>query len=99
MEGDYFEYQLKEKTTIGKNQSALVPILAARVEAEKVSLWNESDRISLRALWLTNTSGLTVDAGTFNVLTLTRLPAKVSSIPCIRTNGDWFPTPPTQRCM
>jgi hypothetical protein len=66
--GDYFEYQLKEKITIGKNQSALVPILAARVEAEKVSLWNENDRVTLRALWLKNTSGLTVDAGTFNVL-------------------------------
>jgi hypothetical protein len=66
--GDYFEYQLKEKTTIGENQSALVPILAARVDAEKVSLGNENDRVTLRALWLKNTSGLTVDAGTFNVL-------------------------------
>ena len=66
--GDYFEYQLKEKITIGKNQSALVPILAARVEADKVSLWNETGRTTLRALWLKNTSGLTVDAGTFNVL-------------------------------
>jgi hypothetical protein len=68
MAGDYFEYQLKEKITIGKNQSALVPILAARVAVEKVSLWNENDQFSLRALWLKNTSGLTVDAGTFNVL-------------------------------
>src|SRR3974377_1621534 len=52
--GDYFEYALKEKITIGKNQSALVPILSARVEAEKVSLWNENDQQHLRALWLKN---------------------------------------------
>src|SRR5262249_17915278 len=39
--GDYFEYNIKQPITIGKNQSALVPILQARIEAEKVSLWNE----------------------------------------------------------
>jgi hypothetical protein len=67
--GDFFEYDLKQKITITKNQSALVPILSARVEAEKVSLWNENQQKEVRrALWLKNTSGLTVDSGTFNVL-------------------------------
>jgi hypothetical protein len=40
------------------------------VKAEKVSLWNDSlgsDR-PLRALWLTNTSGLTLDGGSFSVI-------------------------------
>jgi hypothetical protein len=66
--GDYFEYDLKEKVTIGKNQSALVPILQTRIDAEKVTLWNEDSDQALRALWLHNTSGMTLDAGSFNIL-------------------------------
>ena len=66
--GDYFGYNIKQKITISKNQSALVPILNSSVEAEKVSLWNENDKEIRRALWLKNTSGLTVDSGTFNIL-------------------------------
>jgi hypothetical protein len=66
--GDFFEYNLKEKVTIGKNQSALVPILQARIDAEKVTLWNEDSDQALRALWLQNTSGMTLDAGSFNII-------------------------------
>lgn len=66
--GDYFEYNLKQKITIGKNQSALVPILQARIDAEKVTIWNENTRETRRALWITNSSGLTLDSGTFNIL-------------------------------
>ena len=66
--GDFFEYNIQQKITIGKNQSALVPILSARVDAEKVSLWNEDEKEIRRALWLKNTSGQTVDSGTFNIL-------------------------------
>jgi hypothetical protein len=66
--GDFFEYHLKEKVTIGKNQSALVPILQTRIDAEKVTLWNEESGEPLRALWLNNTSGVELDAGSFNVL-------------------------------
>jgi len=67
--GDFFEYDLKQRVTIAKNQSALVPILSTHVGAEKVSLWNENEKNEVRrALWLKNTSGLTVDSGTFNVL-------------------------------
>ena len=66
--GDLFEYNLKEPVTIRKNQSALVPILHSRIEAEKVSLWNDRVGRAVRALWITNSSSLTLDAGTFNVL-------------------------------
>jgi hypothetical protein len=66
--GDFFEYKVKQKITIGKNQSALVPILQSRIEAEKVSLWNENSKEIRRALWITNSSGLTLDSGTFNIL-------------------------------
>jgi hypothetical protein len=68
--GDLFEYKLKEKVTIRKNQSALVPILQTDVAAEKVSLWSESLGVArpLRALWLNNASALTLDGGSFSVL-------------------------------
>ena len=66
--GDYFAYNIKQKITIGKNQSALVPILQARIEAEKVSLWNENSKEIRRALWITNSSGMTLDSGTFNII-------------------------------
>jgi len=65
--GDFFEYKINQKITIGKNQSALVPILQAHIEAEKVTLWNQGSA-PLRALWIRNTSGQVLDSGSFNVL-------------------------------
>jgi len=66
--GDLFEYNLKQAITIGKDQSALVPILQEHIEADKVTLWSEDSGRPLRALWLKNTSGLTLDGGTFNIV-------------------------------
>ena len=77
--GEMFEYAIKQKITIGKNQSALVPILQSHIDVEKVSLWSASENDSddsddekpsraLRALWITNSSGLTLDSGSFNIL-------------------------------
>ncbi|HEV2297863.1 MAG TPA: carboxypeptidase regulatory-like domain-containing protein [Candidatus Acidoferrales bacterium] len=68
--GDLFEYKLKDRVTIHKNESALVPIVNVHVAAEKVSLWNSSlnSPRPLRALWLTNSSPLTLDGGSFTVL-------------------------------
>ncbi len=65
--GDFFEYKIKQKINIGKNQSALVPILKAHIEAEKVTLWNP-ESAPLRALWIKNTSGEVLDSGSFNIL-------------------------------
>ena len=68
--GDFFQYKLKDRVTIHKNESALVPIVQAQVAAEKVSLWSASSDSTraLRALWLTNSSALTLDGGSFTVL-------------------------------
>src|SRR5579862_1479467 len=68
--GDLFEYKLKDRVTIHKNESSLVPIVQAHVQTEKVSLWNPSlgSARPLRALWLTNSSTLTLDGGSFSVL-------------------------------
>ena len=67
--GDLFEYRVAGPITIAKNQSALVPIVRAEVAVERVSLWNQ--RVGarpLRSLWLTNSSGSTLDGGSFTVL-------------------------------
>jgi len=68
--GDLFEYKLKEPITIRKNRSALVPIVQSPITAEKISVWNERAGLPRpqRALWLTNTSGLTLDGGSFSVM-------------------------------
>ena len=67
--GDYFEYDLKQTITIGKNQSALVPILESRIQAEKVTLWTANgNRPPLRAIWVKNASLQTLDSGTFNII-------------------------------
>jgi len=68
--GDLFEYKLRDRVTIKKNQSALVPIVQTEISAEKVSLWNASLGMArpLRALWLTNSSPLVLDGGSFNVI-------------------------------
>ena len=68
--GDLFEYRLAQPVTIRTNQSAMVPILNARVTAERVSIWNRTPGSGrpLRAVWLTNASGLTLDGGTLSVI-------------------------------
>ncbi len=66
--GDLFSYDLKQKISIGKDQSALVPILQSHIDADKVDLWNADSAGVLRALWVTNSSNLTLDSGTFNIV-------------------------------
>jgi hypothetical protein len=68
--GDLFEYKLKDPITIQKNRSALLPIVQSSIDAEKVSVWNERSGLPRpqRALWLTNSTGLTLDGGSFSVL-------------------------------
>jgi len=68
--GDLFEYKLKDRVTLKKNQSALVPIAQTEIEAQKVSLWSGTTGAGrpLRGLWLKNTSPLTFDGGSFSVL-------------------------------
>lgn len=68
--GDLFEYKLKAPVTIRKNQSALVPILSSTVEAERVSMWRGApgNGRPLRAVWLTNGTGLTLDGGPLSII-------------------------------
>ncbi len=65
---DYFAYNLTQPITIRRNQSALVPILQTKVDAERVTLWSPRQPQALRALWITNTSNLTLDRGSFTIV-------------------------------
>lgn len=64
---DFFEYSLTQPVTIHKNESAMVPILQADYPTEHVTLWSAHQRRPLRAVWLTNDSKLTLDAGSFSI--------------------------------
>ena len=68
--GELFEYRIKEPITLQKNQSALVPIVSGEIAAERVSLWDRGAGSGrpLRALWLTNTTGLTLDGGSMTIV-------------------------------
>ena len=65
---DYFAYNITEPITIHKNESALVPILQTKIDAERVTLWSRQQPVPLRALWVTNTSKLTLDRGSFTIV-------------------------------
>ncbi|MCL2659458.1 MAG: DUF4139 domain-containing protein, partial [Acidobacteriaceae bacterium] len=67
---NYFEYKLTDPVTIRKNESALVPIFQTKIPIEQVTIWSASneDDAPLRALWLTNSSSLTIDRGSFSIV-------------------------------
>jgi hypothetical protein len=64
---DFFEYSLAQPVTIHKNESAMVPILQQELPAEHVTLWSQRESTPLRAVWLENTSKLTLDSGSFSI--------------------------------
>ncbi len=68
--GDLFEYTLTQPITVRRNQSALVPIVQAEVSIERVSLWSahSGSPRPLRAVWLTNDTGLTLDGGSLSLV-------------------------------
>ncbi len=64
---DFFQYALTQPVTIHKNESAMVPILQQDLPAEHVTLWSQQEGTPLRAVWLENTSKLTLDSGSFSI--------------------------------
>jgi hypothetical protein len=67
--GEQFEYKLQQPVTLRRNQTALLPIVHTEVEGEKVTLFNDSgDRKPRLAVWLKNSSRLTLDGGSFTVI-------------------------------
>jgi hypothetical protein len=68
--GDLFEYRIDHPVTIKRNRSALLPIVQSEMDGEKIVLYNESVRTEnpLRALRITNTTGLTLEGGPLTVI-------------------------------
>jgi hypothetical protein len=68
--GDQFEYRLPHPVTIGRNRSALLPIVQTELTGEKLSIYNErsGDPRPRLAVSILNETGLTLDAGSFTVL-------------------------------
>lgn len=64
---DFFEYALTQPVTIHKNESAMVPILQQELPASHVTLWSDREPRPLRAIWLENSSKLTLDSGSFSI--------------------------------
>jgi len=64
---DFFEYALTQPATIHKNESAMVPILQQELPANHVTLWSDTEPRPLRAIWLENSSKLTLDSGSFSI--------------------------------
>jgi hypothetical protein len=66
--GDLFEYKIKDRGPIHKNQSAVIPILQTRIDAEKVSVWNPSQPSVLRAFGSTTAATALSTGGSFHGL-------------------------------
>ncbi|KAJ8903097.1 hypothetical protein NDN08_006412 [Rhodosorus marinus] len=63
--GQLFEYEVKEKVSLQKNQSALVPILFSELAGEKVSLYNKANHglHSFRAIRMENSTECVLESG------------------------------------
>jgi hypothetical protein len=68
--GELFEYKLTQPVTVRRNQSAMVPVVQHDVTIERISLWSARRGVPqpLRALWLTNDTGLTLDGGSVTLV-------------------------------
>jgi hypothetical protein len=67
---DLFEYQIRQPVSLQSRQSALLPILQSQLSAEKVSIYSaaSSDRNPRLAVWLENSTSMTLDGGSFTVI-------------------------------
>ncbi len=67
--GELFQYAIAEPVTIGRQQSAMIPIINQELEGEKVSLFSESvhEKHPMNGLRLVNTTGLHLAGGAITV--------------------------------
>jgi len=67
--GELFQYKIDVPVTLGRQKSAMLPIVNAAVEGEKVSIYNQSvqPKFPLNGLRLKNTSGLHLMQGPITV--------------------------------
>lgn len=68
--GEQFEYRINKPVTVPRNSSALLPIVQESVEAERISLYNETKntKFPYAAVKFKNTTGLTLESGPVTVM-------------------------------
>jgi len=67
--GELFQYVIDQPVTVARQKSAMLPIINASIQAEKLSIYNESvqRKFPLNGLRLTNTTGLHLMQGPITV--------------------------------
>jgi hypothetical protein len=68
--GDLFEYKIDQPVTVPHDRSALIPIVQARMDGERVSIYNEAVRRDrpMGGMLLKNTTGLTLEDGSMTII-------------------------------
>jgi hypothetical protein len=68
--GDLFEYKIDQPVTVPHDRSALIPIVQARMDGERVSIFNEAVRRDrpMGGMLLKNTSALTLEGGSMTII-------------------------------
>lgn len=68
--GDLFEYKIDQPVTVPHDRSALIPIVQARMDGERVSIYNEAVRRDrpMGGMLLRNTTGLTLEDGSMTII-------------------------------
>ncbi len=63
--GEAFQYTMKNPISIGRQQSAMLPILTSAIDGRRVSIFNRADGIDhpMRGVELTNSTGLQLIPG------------------------------------
>jgi hypothetical protein len=68
--GDLFEYKIDQPVTVPHDRSALIPIVQARMDGERVSIYNEAIRRDrpMSGMLLRNTTALTLEGGSMTII-------------------------------
>ena len=68
--GDLFEYKIDQPITVPHDRSALIPIVQARMDGERVSIYNEAVRRDrpMGGMLLKNTTALTLEDGSMTII-------------------------------
>jgi hypothetical protein len=66
--GDQFEYAIEGKIDVPRDSSAMLPIVQSEIKGEKVTVFTYGEDAPRFAVWLENTSDLTLDGGSVAIL-------------------------------
>lgn len=68
--GDLFQYTIEQPVTVERNRSALIPIVQAKMDGERVAIYNEAVRKDrpFSGVLLKNGTGLTLESGSMTVI-------------------------------